>query len=83
LAGWIYVRGFLSRQQLQQPIVLNFISRRITFRRRDQSPIVRKVFVVDETLHCDLQGVHGRISSVRLLSHAVERGIVAQTPQEI
>ena len=50
------VFGFLIGQQLQQPIVLNLISRRITFRLSYQPSVVCKVLVVDVALHCDLQG---------------------------
>jgi hypothetical protein len=56
------VFGFLVGQQLQQPIVLNLISRRITLRLSYQPPVVCKVLVVDVTVHCDLQGVHWRIA---------------------
>src|SRR6266851_6399962 len=56
------VFGFLIGQQLQQPIVLNLISRRITFRLSYQPSVVCKVLVVDVALHCDLQGVHWRIT---------------------
>jgi hypothetical protein len=49
------VFGFLVGQQLQQPIVLNLISRRITFRLGYQPSIVRKILVVDVAFHCDLR----------------------------
>jgi len=54
--------GFLIGQQLQQPIVLNLISRRITFRLSYQPSVVCKVLIVDVALHCDLQGVHWQIA---------------------
>jgi hypothetical protein len=49
--------GFLIGEKLQQPIVLNLISRRITFRLSYQPSVVCKVLIVDVALHFDLQGV--------------------------
>ena len=54
--------GFLIGEKLQQPIVLNLISQRITFRLSYQPSVVCKVLIVDIALHCDLQGVHWRIA---------------------
>ncbi len=56
------VFGFLIGQQLQQPIVLNLISRRITFRLSYQPSVVCKVLVVDAALHRHLQGYIGEIA---------------------
>lgn len=46
--------GFLIGQQLLQPIVMDLISRRITFRLSHQPSVVCKVLLVDVALHCDL-----------------------------
>jgi hypothetical protein len=71
------VFGFRIGEQLQQPIVLNHISRRVTLGLGDQPSIVREVFPVYVSLHCDLHGYMGNKymgdRRLRLFGRAVEQ----------
>ena len=69
---------FLISQKLQQPFVLNFISRRIKFRFSDQPSVVCEVLLVDKTLHCDLQGYMGESAACAYAS-ALSRASVARS----
>jgi hypothetical protein len=51
--------------------VLNFISHWIAFRRSQQPSIMGKGFLVDASLHCDLQGYMDEFR-LRLFGTAVE-----------
>jgi hypothetical protein len=63
---------FFFGQQLQQPIVLDFIALRIAFRLGYQPAVVRKVLPMQVLFHLT-SGVHGRFGIMGLSSEAVER----------
>jgi hypothetical protein len=71
--------GFRIRQELQQPIVLNFISRRIMFRFSNQPAIARNILLMNVGFHFDLKlrakGNHARAIERCRATRAIDKGI--------
>jgi hypothetical protein len=62
------ILGFLVRQQLQQPSVLNLVLRHSVLALGYQSSVILKCLLMDKLLHCDLHGTNAHARWFRSVS---------------